>query len=111
MPRVVFDTEQGRTCPDCHRPVTDCVCGPASGAPTDGVVRVRREKRRGKIVTVAVGFSDDAAVLKTLVKDLKRSFGTGGTVSAGGFELQGDYRDAVVAQLRQRGFNCVAAGG
>ena len=62
-------------------------------------------------MTVGSGFTLPAAELRKLAKELKRGFGTGGTSSADAVELQGDYRDALVAELTKRRFEAVAAGG
>jgi translation initiation factor 1 len=72
---------------------------------------VRREKRRGKMVTVVAGLDAKAADLPGLLKELRAKFGTGGTIAEGELELQGDHRDKVVALLVERGFKAKAAGG
>ncbi len=72
----------------------------------DGIVRVRRETqgRGGKTVTTVagVGLAEDA--LRELASELKRRCGTGGSVKDYVIEIQGDHRDAVVAELEQRGY-------
>lgn len=79
----------------------------------DGRVRVRRETsgRRGKAVTTVSGVPADDAELKALAGRLKKRCGVGGAVKAGVVELQGDHREAVVALLRDEGFDVVLAGG
>jgi predicted dehydrogenase len=55
---LVYSTDGGRLCPQCHRPVASCVCKkdkPAAAG--DGIVRLRRETkgRGGKAVTLITG--------------------------------------------------------
>ena len=79
----------------------------------DGIVRVRRETqgRGGKTVTTVsgVGLAEDA--LRELAGELKRRCGTGGSVKDYVIEIQGDHRDAVVAELERRGYTVKRAGG
>jgi translation initiation factor 1 len=112
VPRLVFDSDVGRVCPTCGLAPAECTCGRRDDPPeTDGVVRVRRELRKGKPVAAAAGVPLPRNDRKALLKELKRRFGTGGTVTDDGLELQGDLRDALLEELRKRGFSAVAAGG
>ena len=82
--RLVYSTESGRLCPQCQRPVADCVCGadrPAAAG--DGIVRLRRETkgRGGKAVTVITGLPLAGAELKQLAKALKQRCGVGGALN------------------------------
>lgn len=79
--------------------------------PGEQPARVRREKRRGKHVTVVSGLDPVATDLPALVKKLKTRFAAGGTVSDGELELQGDHREAVVELLKSMGYPAKAAGG
>jgi translation initiation factor 1 len=77
-------------------------------------VRVRREKRGGKMVTVAAGFaprSPKTDDLPAMLAELKKSLATGGKAVEDGFELQGDHRDRIVAWLIERGYPAKPAGG
>lgn len=79
-------------------------------------MRVRREKRNGKIVTVIAGFaprSDRTDDLPALLKHFRTSFGTGGTHNKAdaAIELQGDHRDKALAHLVLLGYPAKAAGG
>jgi len=60
--------------------------------------------RGGKTVTVVYGLPQNAAFLKDLAQELKRTCGTGGTVTDDGVELQGDLRDRVRNFLVAKGF-------
>ena len=112
----VYSSEEGRLCPNCGRPVAECVCAaerrqrrPGAGGP----VRVSRQTkgRKGKGVTVVTGLPLSDAELAELGADLKRRCGSGGRVKAGVIEIQGDHRDVIVAELAARGWRAKRAGG
>jgi translation initiation factor 1 len=108
-PRLVYSTGTGRVCPSCGWPVADCRCSkPANdeSIPSKIVARLRVEKkgRGGKTVTVVDGLPRNADFLKTLGQELKRACGTGGAVSDGAIELQGDLRDRIHTVLLKGGF-------
>ena len=112
--RLVYSTDQGKMCPTCGKPVTDCRCRRAVRPPQgDGIVRVARETkgRRGKLVTVITGVPLPPAELKALGRELKQHCGSGGTVKNGVIEIQGDHRDRLVAELKRRNFVVKRAGG
>ncbi len=112
--RVVYSTEHGRLCPQCQRPVADCVCGKAPGSSAgDGIVRLRRETkgRGGKAVTVITGVPLAGAELKALAKALKQKAGVGGAIKDGNIEIQGDQRALLQPELEKRGFTVKIAGG
>lgn len=110
---LVFSTEQGRMCPDCRRPVDECICGAPSRPAGDGVVRVSRETkgRKGKGVTLITGIPLDDKALKAYAKALKARCGTGGTVKDGVVEIQGDQRDLLVPLLKEKGWTVKKSGG
>ena len=108
---LVYSTEGGRMCPACRRPVADCVCGKPAPLPAgDGIVRVGRESRGGKVVTLARGLPLDAAALAALGKTLRSACGAGGTVKEGVIELQGEHRDRVCEWLTQQGWKVKRVG-
>jgi translation initiation factor 1 len=51
------------------------------------------------------------AQIEVLATRLKRLCGAGGTVQGGVIEIQGDHRDAVVAELIKQGFAAKRSGG
>eukprot|EP00752_Nemacystus_decipiens_P013510 g11968.t1 len=106
--------EQPVTCPACNKAQADCDCPRGrSGAvclPKDQDARVRREKRRGKWVTVVTGLDPDVTDLKQLAKDLKAKCASGGSVTGDGVEVQGDHRDKTVAYLQTLGYPAKLAG-
>jgi translation initiation factor 1 len=113
--RRVYSTDAGRICPSCEKPQAACECRKkqAPPMPADGVIRIRREVkgRGGKTVTVASGFRLDDDGLKKLAAELKRRCGTGGSVKDGEILIQGDHREAILAELKKRGVAAKLAGG
>ena len=106
--RIVYSTEAGRICPDCGEPVRECKCrkGAADAsipARITATLRVEKYGHGGKTVTVVDGLPRNAAFLKDLCRELKRSCGTGGAVAEGAVELQGDLRDRVRQFLLTKG--------
>jgi len=76
-------------------------------------VRVQRTKagKGGKLVTAISGLEIPEAEARALLKALKASAGTGGTLKDGVIELQGDQVAAALAALEQAGFRPKQAGG
>lgn len=110
---TVFTTESGRMCPNCGKPIAECICGKKQVQPAgDGVVRVGRESkgRKGKTVTLVSGAPLDDEALHALLSELKRLCGAGGTLKDGVLEIQGDHRDTVVEELKKRGFRVKKVG-
>lgn len=84
--------------------------------PADQALRIRREQRRGKFVTVVTGFaprSSTSTDLPDLLKQLKTKLATGGSLDAetATIELQGDHRDRLVEHFKALGYPAKAAGG
>ena len=112
--RLVYSTESGRLCPQCQRPVADCVCGrDRPAALGDGIVRLRRETkgRGGKAVTVVTGLPLAGAELKQLARALKQRCGVGGALKGEVLEIQGDQRELLKSELEQRGYTVKFSGG
>jgi len=76
-------------------------------------VRVQRTKagKGGKLVTAITGLEIPEAEARALLKTLKASSGTGGTLKDGVIELQGDQVAPAVAALEKEGFRPKQAGG
>jgi translation initiation factor 1 len=118
---IVYSTGVGRICPGCRRPLAQCACKTAAGkaARADavrahaGAVRVSRQtaNRGGKAVTLITGLPLGDIELAALARELKRQCGSGGTVKGGAIEIQGEHRDALVAELLRRGFAAKRSGG
>ena len=112
--RLVYSTDAGRLCPQCHRPVADCVCGQDRPAATgDGIVRLRRETkgRGGKAVTIVSGIPLAPEALKKLAKTLKQKCGVGGAVKNTEIEIQGDQRALLKPTLEKMGYTVKLSGG
>lgn len=112
--RLVYSTDSGRLCPQCHRPVAGCVCGknrPASIG--DGIVRLQRETkgRGGKAVTIITGLGLAEPELKLLAKAMKQKCGVGGALKGENIEIQGDQRQLLKSELENRGYTVKIAGG
>lgn len=111
---VIYSTEFGKTCPGCGHPVKACICHKAQPViPSDGVVRISRERkgRKGAGVSLITGIPLDDKGLKDLAKQLKQKCGTGGTVKAGVIEIQGDHREILTHELTKRGYAVKLSGG
>lgn len=110
---LVYSTEQGRMCPGCQNPASQCTCKAQTAPAGDGVVRVSRETkgRKGKGVTLVTGIPLAGKELKDFAKQLKAKCGTGGTVKDNVVEIQGDQRDILVPILQEQGWIVKRAGG
>jgi len=109
----VYSTEVGRTCPACGKAKDDCACSNDSVPEGDGIVRIQRETkgRKGKGVTLLIGILLAPTELKKLAKELKQKCGVGGAVKEGVIEIQGDVRDQLFEEMKQRGFKVKKSGG
>ena len=123
MARLVYSSGPGGAtagCPRCGE--KPCRCPVArSRPPEEHSIRVRRERsgRKGKTVTVAGPFHLVRADAQTLLRDLKRRCGTGGTLkSVDGdgepnvdLEIQGDHAETLIERLAALGYPAKRAGG
>jgi translation initiation factor 1 len=112
--RIVYSTGVGSLCPNCRRPVRECVCPKgAPGAAKPSAVRVGREikGRAGKGVTTVTGLPMSLSDIESLATRLKKRCGSGGTVREGVIEIQGDHRDVIVAELIKQGWPAKKSGG
>jgi translation initiation factor 1 len=112
--RLVYDSDapQPGRCPRCGKRLDRCSCAQApASVRKDSIVRLHRDRkgRGGKTVTVITGLP--VGQLETLVRELKRLCGTGGTVRGDTLEIQGDHRDRLLPALQARGFTVKIAGG
>jgi translation initiation factor 1 len=112
--RLVYSTDGGRRCPQCQRPVGECVCGDSRPAAIgDGIVRLHRETRGrgGKAVTVIKGLPLASDGLQALASRLKKTCGVGGAAKEGNIEIQGDRRDMLKVELEKIGYRVKISGG
>ena len=107
--------ERPVTCERCGLPYGRCTCPRGSDGkillPQDQKVRVQRESRRGKTVTVVTGLDPKASDPGAILKQLRTALGAGGTVDGGTIEVQGDHREKVLDHLRSLGYRPKASGG
>ena len=113
---TVYSTEHGSLCPTCGHKTAHCTCKRKQHAlalQSNETVRVRRETkgRKGKTVTIITGVPLDHGGLLKLAQELKQKCGSGGTVKDSAIELQGDHRDRLIEELKQRGYTVKRAGG
>ncbi|MFN2106055.1 MAG: hypothetical protein ACK2UJ_14345 [Candidatus Promineifilaceae bacterium] len=111
---VVYSTDSAvaKRCPRCGS--YPCRCPkPKSLPPEEQTACIRREKkgRGGKTVTVIMELQLTPSDMKSLAKKLKKKCGTGGTVTDGTIEIQGDNRDTVAAVLQKMGYQTKFVGG
>ena len=74
-------------------------------------VRLERKGRGGKSVTVIDGLQMRQKEREALLKQLKTRLGTGGTVKDTSLEIQGDHRNALMAELGKMGYTAKRSGG
>ena len=74
-------------------------------------VRLERQGRGGKVVTVVENLTGHPARIEELAKTLKSKCGAGGTVKGRLVEIQGDHRDRVVEVLVALGVAAKRGGG
>ncbi len=86
---------------------------PSQLGKADRKVRVQRTKsgKGGKTVTLITGLDLDEVEARILLKTLKKSCGTGGTVKQESIELQGDQVGVVLELLYKEGYRPKKAGG
>ena len=69
------------------------------------------EKRHGKVITIIENHQGPPNKLKELTKELKKTLSVGGSVKRSTIILQGDYRDDIMAILKNKGFYVKRVGG
>ena len=116
--RLVYSTESGKICPSCQKAILECICKKKksrsrTNIKIDGIIRIQREVkgRKGKTVTTVSGFQINIDELKHLATQLKRRCGTGGAVKDDVIIIQGDHRNTLLTELKNRGFKAKIAGG
>ena len=63
-----------------------------------------KKQRAGKIVTLVDGFVGGIEDMEALAKQLKTKCGAGGSVKDGFIIIQGDYKDKVIAWMKDWGY-------
>lgn len=112
--RLVYSTSGDNQCPRCGKILHKCKC-PAEPSVTAGGngVRIERQSkgRGGKQVTIISGLLLPKPDLSELLKQLKQSCSSGGTMKGNLLEIQGDCRQQALALLAERGIKAKISGG
>lgn len=77
----------------------------------DDPILCKYEKRKGKPITILEGYTGATEDFKKLAKELKTKLSVGGSFKDDKIIIQGDYRDKIMAMLRDKGFNVKRVGG
>lgn len=110
--KLVYSTDPklNQECPKCKEKVSVCTCCKEESVKSYhffAVLRIEKQGRGGKTVTVIDGLPKVNVFLKDLTKTLKNSCGSGGTYSLEGkegvIEIQGDKRDQIRTLLQKQG--------
>lgn len=67
-------------------------------------VMLDKRNRNGKKVTLIVNFDGSEDALKQLAKELKQHCGVGGSARGGEILIQGDFREKILAYLKDKGY-------
>lgn len=111
--RLVYSSnpELNKKCPKCKELVAACACEPEkplSEYKFVAVLRIEKQGRGGKTVTVVDQLPKQELFLKELTTELKKKCGSGGTYSLEGkeglIEIQGEKREQIRALLEKKGF-------
>ena len=75
------------------------------------VIQRTAKGRGGKVVTLVTNLYLSPDDHKALLKHLKQTCGSGGTIKDGVLEIQGDHREKIAAALHQVGYKTKITGG
>lgn len=111
--RLVFssDPKSNIPCPKCKELKAACTCPPEIDLKSYNfvaVLRIEKQHRGGKTVTVIDQLPKQELFLKNLCTELKKKCGSGGTYSLEGkegiIEIQGEKREQIRALLLGKNF-------
>jgi translation initiation factor 1 len=110
--RIVYssDPKMNEKCPKCKELKMGCICIQEASVPNKvtAVLRIEKQGRGGKTVTVVDRLPKNEKFLKDLCTELKKKCGSGGTISLEGedgiVEIQGEKREQIRAILEKKGF-------
>jgi translation initiation factor 1 len=110
--KIVYssDPKMNEKCPKCKELKIACRCQKPETVPAKvtAVMRIEKQGRGGKTVTVIDRLPKNEAYLKELCTELKKKCGSGGTYSLDGehgqVEIQGEKREQIRALLEKRGY-------
>lgn len=69
------------------------------------------EKRKGKPITIIENYNGAQEDFKILAREIKQLLGVGGSHKDEQIIIQGDYRDRIMAFLKEKGFKVKRVGG
>src|SRR6187431_3282232 len=104
--RLVYSTDPAlnQKCPSCKEVLSECTCTPEVDPKAYkfiAVLRIEKQGRGGKTVTVIDRLPKNELFLKNLTTLLKKKCGSGGTYITSGrdgvIEIQGDKREMIKA--------------
>lgn len=72
--------------------------------PKKPLLRVEKDKRKGKTATLITGYEEQSVEVEELAKRLKQKLAVGGSTRDGEILLQGDVRDKVTELLTILGY-------
>jgi translation initiation factor 1 len=72
--------------------------------PQKHLLTFAKEKRKGKVVTIVKPFYLEKKALTELLKTLKKSLATGGSIKENSLEFQGDVRERLLSHLSSLDF-------
>ncbi len=110
--RLVYSTDPklNQKCTRCREVLSECTCPPEVDPKAYkfvAVLRMEKQGRGGKTVTVIDRLPKNETFLKNLTTLLKKKCGAGGTFSLAGkdgvIEIQGDKRDLIRELLAKEG--------
>jgi len=113
--RLVYSTDPklNQKCAKCKEVVSECTCDPGMDVATAkaykfvAVLRIEKQQRGGKTVTVIDQLPKSELFLKDLTTRLKKKCGSGGTYLMDGkegvIEIQGDKRELIRSLLEKEG--------
>jgi len=110
--KLVYSTDPAlnKKCPKCKELLSACTCEKEPSLKSRNfvaVMRMEKQGRGGKTVTVIAGLPKINFFLKDLTKKLKNACGSGGTFNMDGqegvIEIQGDKREQIRALLEKDG--------
>jgi translation initiation factor 1 len=110
--KLVYSTDPAlnKKCPKCKELLPSCTCPKETTIKSRNffaILRIEKQGRGGKTVTVIDGLPKVNIFLKDLTKKLKNACGSGGTFSMDGkegvIEIQGDKREFIRVFLGKEG--------
>jgi len=77
----------------------------------DAPIICKYEKRKGKPITILEGYTGATSDFKILAKEIKTKLSVGGSFKDDKIIIQGDFRDRIMAMLKDKGFKVKRVGG